>query len=108
MGEGMGMSLKVMFWWALGGLILYAYGNGGGNWVPLGLYLFASPIVYVASLYLHPRRNCWTCKGSGRHIGFIFDYARRACTACGGSGFKLRLGARLLNISPDSPGGGGE
>jgi hypothetical protein len=95
----MGMSLKYLAVWSVITLITIGIATGAnGSLVPLGLWLIISGGGYVASLHLHPRRRCWTCEGSGKHTGLVFDYGNRACTTCAGSGRRPRLGARILRI----------
>lgn len=96
----MGMSLKILGIWCVVAFVTFMLGvdEQDGDWMPFILWLLVSAPVYVASLYLHPRRACWSCEGTGKHTGFVFDYANRACTNCDGSGRRPRLGARLLHI----------
>jgi DnaJ-class molecular chaperone len=98
----MGMSLKILAVWAVITLVAFgvATGDAGSIW-PLMIWLAISFVGYITSLRLHPRRACWTCGGSGRHTGLIFDYAHRACENCEGSGRRPRLGARIFNIPTD-------
>lgn len=96
----MGMSLKLLGSWALITFIAFEIGKGSaGNYQLLLIWLVVSGVAYVASLFLHPSRPCWTCGGKGRHSGYLWDYASRACTSCGGSGRKTRFGVRLTGRS---------
>lgn len=98
------MSLKVLAAFCVGtGLfILYAASAEGSLW-PLIAWLVVTGAGYVFSCWLHPRRDCWTCDGSGKHRGRIYTYASRACQACGGSGRRLRLGSRILGFDLEGP-----
>lgn len=62
------------------------------------LFLFALAVLYgigyAISIRLHPYKPCRTCKGSGKHRGWLFEHAFRACDRCHGSGRELRLFAR--------------
>lgn len=98
----MGMSLKYLAIWAVVTLLTIGVATGAnGSVVPLVLWVLISGAGYVVSLRLHPRRACWTCGGSGKHTGIVFDYANRACATCEGSGRRPRLGARILRIPAD-------
>jgi hypothetical protein len=77
--------------------ILWLYGQAGGNYGPLLIWVPVAALAYVFSLRTHPDRPCWTCKGEGRHRGLIFDYAQRPCATCSGSGKHPRFGTRFVN-----------
>ena len=53
-------------------------------------------LAVVASAFLHPYVRCGACKGSGRHVGAVFNYAWRPCHVCNGAGRKQRLSAHWL------------
>lgn len=100
---GMGMSLKYLAGFTFAGVVLWISGRQTGDWKPFAWYLFGLLIFYRVSLSLHPLRNCWRCRGVGRHYGDVFRYARRLCTNCGGNGRRLRFGARTLGVPDTSP-----
>ena len=56
--------------------------------------LIAVPL-WLGSLWLHPFRRCWGCRGTGRNVGSTGrrwgDHKR-----CGGTGKRLRIGARMV------------
>ena len=86
------MSLKIFVPWLIG---LAAIGAlFGVVWVVVALMI--SVPIYVASLVVHPNRNCWLCRGTGQHWGFLFGYARRPCTACAGTGTHVRWGRKVF------------
>ena len=96
---GMGMSLKILGIWAGVAAVLFLMAYNGGSSVWLVLWLLVSAPAYWASLYLHPNRNCWYCRGTGQNRGALFDYSRRPCVRCGGTGTKPRLGRRVFFTS---------
>ncbi len=99
MFEGMGMSLGHLAGWAA---ITFVAGALFGS-VGIVVWIAASGAAYYVSCWLHPRRNCWSCRGTGRHTGMIWGYSRRACGVCGGNGWRRRLGAKLFNITGIAP-----
>lgn len=101
----MGQSARHLGAWAAITIVtlFIAIGAGGINWlIPLA-WLVISFAGYYVSCRVHPRRGCWACKGSGKHVGMIFDYANRACDSCGGSGRQKRLGTRVFKFKVDKP-----
>jgi hypothetical protein len=98
------MTIKYLLGFIGVGAVTFLYGRSGGDYgySPFAIWVIGYLGAYVASLYLHPRRNCWHCKGSGRHQGMIFSHGRRPCEHCApNSGWELRWGARQLDIHPD-------
>jgi hypothetical protein len=93
-----GMSLWYLAWIFGAGLVLWMFGRANGNLWPFALYLVAVSIAYVLSLHAHPLRNCWYCKGTGKHWGLIWNYSTRICIPCDGKARVPRLGVRVLNI----------
>lgn len=98
----MGMSFWYLVTFIVGTFLTYSISTAEGTFWPLVVWVVGYLGAYVASLYLHPKRPCWMCKGNGRHRGFVFRYATRTCVACGGKP-RLRWGARMLHIPATSP-----
>jgi hypothetical protein len=99
---GMGMSLKHLGFVIVATWVTWAYGDNTSNWWPFTAWLFVIAIGYYISLRLHPVRNCWKCRGSGKHVGMIWDYARRPCESCGGRAWQPRWGVRLLGLPTEA------
>jgi hypothetical protein len=91
----MGMSLKILGWIVGVGFVVFAISKAQGNFLFFALYVVIVAVGYVVSLSTHPMRNCWYCKGSGRHNGTFWDYGQRPCSHCDG-GRVPRLGARYF------------
>jgi hypothetical protein len=76
---------------ALIGILVFSY----AAWRTAGL--IAAVLIlgagYWASLRLHPRIACRTCKGAGRFYGAVYTWVWRTCHACLGRGSKIRFGA---------------
>jgi hypothetical protein len=83
--------------WLLLGILILAYGVG--RWLGLFTAAFVLAAGYFASLRLHPRIACRTCKGAGRFYGAIYTWGFRMCPACLGTGRKVRYGASLFGSS---------
>jgi hypothetical protein len=78
--------------------ILYLYGaSDEGSYGPLAVFLLVAAVAYVISLFVHPRRPCWKCRGGGKHRGIIWDYGDRRCENCGGSGKRPRWGTKFFS-----------
>lgn len=93
-----GMSLKIMTYIGIGGLILWLIGHSKGDYRLFAGYVLVVMVSYVISLYAHPLRECWYCQGGGKHFGWIWSYGSRICTHCDGKARIPRLGVRLLGI----------
>jgi hypothetical protein len=77
--------------WALIGILVASF----GIWRWAGLIIAAAVLAagYFASIRLHPRIACRTCKGAGRFHGHIYTWVYRLCHDCLGSGRTVRYGA---------------
>jgi hypothetical protein len=63
--------------------------------VTIGALVCAAAVVYFASLYAHPNRDCISCHGHKAH-GPEGSANFRKCWTCKGKGHYPRLGVRLL------------
>ena len=77
--------------WLLLGILFVSYGVG--RWAGLAIASVVLACGYFASVRLHPRTACRTCKGTGRYYGWIYTWVFRFCHKCLGSGRKIRFGA---------------
>ncbi len=84
------------------------------NWARPGLLLVAVLICWAASaaagavasaaaaglygwsLWRHPWRPCWNCRGSGARYGRVWAGTLGRCRACEGDKTMLRWGVRVL------------
>lgn len=68
-------------------------------WILLGLAIAAW---YPWACWRRPFRDCWVCKGNGKHYKTDKDGKRvgntfRRCWWCSGTGGRLRIGRRIYN-----------
>jgi hypothetical protein len=85
------------FFWLLGAVIVVI--AVPGEWRVVAVVIMA--VVYYLSLHLHPDRDCRTCRGTGRHRGWVFLWTRRQCRECAGQGRHRRLGNIILHPNRD-------
>jgi hypothetical protein len=91
-----GLSWPWTLAFAVAGVVAFSLGKNEGNWLPFLAFVVVTGTSWAISSWLHPQRACWTCRGKGRHFGFVWTYASRACSACGGSGRVDRFGTRIF------------
>lgn len=78
--------------------VLYLYGaSDEGSYAPLAVFLLVALVSYIISLFLHPRRACWACRGTARHHGWLWAYGNRPCRNCGGTGRRPRWGTKFFS-----------
>jgi hypothetical protein len=63
-------------------------------WVILAVALI---VRYLVLCWLWPFRDCWVCRGAGRHRRARNRKLSRRCWRCRGAGVRLRLGRRAVN-----------
>jgi hypothetical protein len=79
----LGAAAAVIFLLPPGAKAVLAVLAGAGAW-------------YGHSVWRHPMRPCWACKGSRSHRDGIWKGAFGNCLACKGRGIRIRWGVRLF------------
>jgi hypothetical protein len=99
----MNSSLEAAGMFALGVFGFLIIADSTGNWLLFVAFVLVSLAVYVFSLWRHPNRNCWGCRGTGRQGARFFGHAHRRCLTCNGTGQHRRLGSRVFGFREDGP-----